>query len=343
MSVQSPLQPSSAPVAPLLAVEQLSVTFSAGGSPLKLGPKRPPIQAVSAVSFSIAAGETLGLVGESGCGKTTTGRAILRILRPTAGRVFFEGSDLVAMDERQLRARRRKMQLVFQDPFASLNPRMTVSQLLMEPLAVQRIGSRQEREQATLESLQVVGMSSSALHRFAHEFSGGQRQRIAIARALVLRPSFLVLDEPVSALDVSIQAQVLNLLTQIQQQYRLTFLFIAHDLAVVKAMSDRVAVMYLGKIVEIAPSSALYQRPAHPYTAGLLAAVPIPDPARRRTERRAVLGGDLPSPAKPPAGCRFHTRCPRVQERCKVEEPPMRAFGPGHLAACHYPLQPAEG
>jgi oligopeptide/dipeptide ABC transporter ATP-binding protein len=342
MSAQPPIA-AAVSALPLLAVEQLSVTFSSGGSALLLGRKRPPIQAVSEVSFSIAAGETLGLVGESGCGKTTTGRAILRILRPTAGRVLFEGSDLVAMDERQLRARRRKMQLVFQDPFASLNPRMTVSQLLMEPLAVQRIGSRQDRERAALESLQVVGLGSSALHRFAHEFSGGQCQRIAIARALVLRPTFLVLDEPVSALDVSIQAQVLNLLTQIQQQYGLTYLFIAHDLAVVKAVSDRVAVMYLGKLVEIATSAVLYKQPVHPYSAGLLAAVPIPDPARRRTDRRAVLGGDLPSPAKPPSGCRFHTRCPRARERCMAEEPQMRAFGPGHMAACHYPLQPAQG
>ena len=325
----------------LLSVEQLSVTFAAGGA-LGLGRRRAGIQAVSDVSFTITAGETLGLVGESGCGKTTTGRAILQIVRPTGGRVYFEGEDLAVMDERRLRARRRKMQLVFQDPFGSLNPRMTVGELLAEPLAVQGIGTRREREQSTRESLQVVGLSATALPRYAHEFSGGQRQRIAIARALVLRPRLLVLDEPVSALDVSIQAQVLNLLVEIQRQYGLTYLFIAHDLAVVRAMSDRVAVMYLGKIAELAPARTLYTMPAHPYTAGLLAAVPIPDPAQRRGERRAVLGGDLPSPSNPPAGCRFHTRCPRVQDRCRVEEPALRTFGPGHLAACHFPLAPHD-
>ena len=327
---------------PLLSVEHLSVTFAAGGAVIPLGKRRPGIQAVSDVSFEIAAGETLGLVGESGCGKTTTGRAILQIVKPTAGKVYFEGEDLAAMDERQLRPRRRSMQLVFQDPFASLNPRMTVAELLAEPLAVQRIGTRADRERTALELLQVVGLSVSALRRYAHEFSGGQRQRIAITRALALRPQLLVLDEPVSALDVSIQAQVLNLLADIQRQYRLTYLFIAHDLAVVRAMSDRVAVMYLGKIAEIAPARTLYAHPAHPYTAGLLAAVPVPDPAHRRAERGAVPAGDLPSPANPPPGCRFHTRCPRAQDRCRIEEPPLRRFGPDHLAACHFPLPPHD-
>jgi oligopeptide/dipeptide ABC transporter ATP-binding protein len=324
----------------LLAVEQLSVSF-----PIRGGLARRQvgtIQAVSNVSFHIASGETLGLVGESGCGKTTTGRAILQIVRPTAGHVYFKGDDLAAMDERSLRPRRREMQLIFQDPFASLNPRMAVGDIVAEPLTIQRIGTPADRARSAAELLRVVGLGSAALRRFPHEFSGGQRQRIAIARALALRPSFLVLDEPVSALDVSIQAQVLNLLAELQREYSLTYLFIAHDLAVVRYMSARVAVMYLGKLVEIAPARTLYRVPAHPYTAGLLAAVPVPDPAAQRRERRVELGGDLPSPARPPSGCRFHPRCPRAQPRCQQEEPPLRVFGDGHLAACHFPLPPHD-
>ncbi|HZS90733.1 MAG TPA: ABC transporter ATP-binding protein [Chloroflexota bacterium] len=336
MSAQFPA-PANGASRPLLSVEHLSVTFAIREGGL-LRRTAGTIQAVSDVSFDVAAGETLGLVGESGCGKTTTGRAILQIVRPTGGRVYFEGEDLTAMDERELRPRRRKMQLVFQDPFASLNPRMPVGEIVAEPLAVQGIGTRASRQQRAVELLHVVGLASNALRRFPHEFSGGQRQRIAIARALALRPELLVLDEPISALDVSIQAQIITLLEELQKEYHLTYLFIAHDLAVVRYVSDRVAVMYLGKVVEIAPAKTLYQAPVHPYTAGLLAAVPVPDPARSKRGRRTILGGDLPSPARPPAGCRFHTRCPRAQERCRVEEPALSPFGHGHLAACHFPL-----
>ena len=324
---------------PLVSVQHLSVTFSVRGGGL-LRRQAGTIQAVSDVSFDIASGETLGLVGESGCGKTTTGRAILQIVRPASGHVYFEGEDLAAMDERELRPRRRKMQLVFQDPYASVNPRMTVGDIVAEPLTVQGIGTHATREQTVAELLSVVGLASNALRRYPHEFSGGQRQRIAVARALALRPELLVLDEPISALDVSIQAQIITLLEALQHEYQLTYLFIAHDLAVVRYVSDRVAVMYLGKIVEIAPAHQLYQAPAHPYTAGLLAAVPVPDPTRSKRGRRTILGGDLPSPARPPAGCRFHPRCPLAQERCAVEEPALRVFGDGHLAACHFPLTP---
>ncbi len=325
---------------PFLAVEHLSVTFPVSSGLLRR--QSGGIQAVSDVSFEIAAGETLGLVGESGCGKTTTGRAVLQIVRPTGGRVFFQGADLAALDERALRPHRRKMQLVFQDPFASLNPRMSVGEIVAEPLAVQGIGTRQTRVQTAAELLGVVGLPSTALRRFPHEFSGGQRQRIAIARALALRPALLVLDEPISALDVSIQAQIITLLEALRRDYHLTYLFIAHDLAVVRHVSTRVAVMYLGKLVEIAPARRLYQAPAHPYTSGLLAAVPVPDPQRSKRGRRVILGGDLPSPAHPPPGCRFHTRCPMAQERCRVEEPALRPFGDGHFAACHFPLVAAS-
>jgi oligopeptide/dipeptide ABC transporter ATP-binding protein len=324
----------------LLAVEHLSVTF-----PIReglFGRGRGSIQAVSDVSFHVAAGETLGLVGESGCGKTTTGRAILQIVRPTAGHVYFKGENLVAMGERALRPRRRQMQLVFQDPFASLNPRMTVGDILTEPLAIQHIGTPAERQRTAADLLHVVGLGQGAMRRYPHEFSGGQRQRIAIARALALRPALLILDEPVSALDVSIQAQVLNLLADLQREYDLTYLFIAHDLAVVRYMSARVAVMYLGKVVEIAPARVLYRVPAHPYTAGLLAAVPVPNPAAKRQDRPVMLTGDLPSPARPPSGCRFHPRCPRAQQRCQREEPVLRPFNESHLAACHFPLPPHD-
>ncbi|MGH2344209.1 MAG: ABC transporter ATP-binding protein, partial [Chloroflexota bacterium] len=307
----------------LLSVERLSVTF-----PLQSGlawrKQQGGIQAVSDVSFSLARGETLGLVGESGCGKTTTGRAILRIVQPTSGHVYFEGEDLVGMDEHALRPRRRKMQLIFQDPFSSLNPRMTVGEILREPLTVQGIGTRVDRARAAGELLDVVGLGAAAARRYPHEFSGGQRQRIAIARALALRPALLILDEPVSALDVSIQAQVLNLLADLQREYHLTYLFIAHDLAVVRYMSSRIAVMYLGKLAEIAPAPVLHRVPAHPYTAGLLSAIPIPDPAKRIGDQPPILAGDLPSPARPPSGCRFHPRCPRAQPRCRTEEPTLR-------------------
>ncbi len=331
--------PASAVNTPLLSVEHLSVTFLSKSSLFRRR-QGTDVQAVSDISFAVTPGETLGLVGESGCGKTTTGRALLQIVRPTAGHIYFEGEDLVGMNEAALRARRRKMQLVFQDPTASFNPRMRVADILIEPLTVQGIGSRADRARAAIELLGVVGLPASALQRFPHEFSGGQRQRLAIARALALRPALLVLDEPVSALDVSIQAQVLNLLAGLQREYHLTYIFIAHDLAVVRAMSDRVAVMYLGKIVEIAPATRLYRAPAHPYTAGLLAAVPVPDPARRQVRQPNAVAGDLPSLRQALVGCRFHTRCPHRQPRCAVEEPPLRSFGEGHQAACHFPLSP---
>jgi oligopeptide/dipeptide ABC transporter ATP-binding protein len=325
----------------LLSVERLSVTFPLRSS-LGWRKQQGGIQAVSDVSFSLARGETLGLVGESGCGKTTTGRAILRIVQPTGGHVYFEGEDLVGMDERALRPRRRKMQLVFQDPFSSLDPRMTVGDILREPLNVQGIGTRADRARVTGELLDVVGLGAAAARRYPHEFSGGQRQRIAIARALALRPALLILDEPVSALDVSIQAQVLNLLADLQREYQLTYLFIAHDLAVVRYMSSRIAVMYLGKLVEIAPATTLHKVPAHPYTAGLLSAIPVPDPGKQTGDHPPILAGDLPSPARPPSGCRFHPRCPRAQPRCSTEEPALRSFGEGHWAACHFPLAPHD-
>ncbi len=325
---------------PLLSVKHLTVTFRvAGGFAWRRHTRG--VQAVSDLSFDVAAGETLGLVGESGCGKTSTGRAVLQIVRPTNGQVFFDGEDLTAMDESALRPRRRKMQLVFQDPFASLNPRMTVGDILAEPLAVQHVGTRGERSRAVADLLHMVGLGAHATRRYPHEFSGGQRQRIAIARALALRPEFLVLDEPVSALDVSIQAQVLNLLVDLQRELHLTYLFIAHNLAVVRYMSSRVAVMYLGKMAEIGPARALYRTPAHPYTAGLLSAVPVPDPAQQQASKSPQLKGDLPSPMAPPSGCRFHTRCPRAQARCRDEEPLLRAIGEDHVAACHYPLTPS--
>jgi peptide/nickel transport system ATP-binding protein len=308
------------------------------------------IRAVDDVTLDIRRGETLGLVGESGCGKSTVGRAILRLYKPTAGRIVFDGKDITTLGEADLRPLRRRMQVVFQDPYASLNPRHSVARIVGEPLRVHGLASRREAAGRVRELLEIVGLPRDAGGRYPHEFSGGQRQRIGIARALALNPDFIVCDEPVSALDVSIQAQILNLLENLQSDFDLTYLFIAHDLAVVRHISDRIAVMYLGVIVEVSPADELYDDPLHPYTISLLSAVPIPDPEVERRRETILLAGDLPSPANPPPACRFHTRCPYVQPtRCRDEVPPLRELSPGHTVACHWAedikagrLQPKE-
>ena len=328
------------PTPALVEVDGLVKHFPGERRWLGLGPPRTVVRAVDGVSFTVLQGQTLGLVGESGCGKSTTGRAILRLIEPDAGRVTFDRVDVRALAPRDLRALRRRMQVVFQDPYGSLNPRMTIRQTLAEPLAIHRIARGAESERRIAALLEEVGLDPAFGPSYPHELSGGQRQRVGIARALSVEPQFLVLDEPVSALDVSVQAQVLNLLADLQQRRRLTFLFIAHDLAVVKHIADHVAVMYLGKIVERAPASALYAAPRHPYTASLLSAVPVPDPKAQR--QRIVLVGDVPSPARPPAGCPFHPRCPHPSknDRCRTEPPALREIAPGHFAACHFAEQP---
>jgi oligopeptide transport system ATP-binding protein len=294
------------------------------------------IRAVDGVSFDIKRGETLGLVGESGCGKSTTGRTILQLYRPTAGSVHFEDVDLVHLKGEALRKMRRKMQMIFQDPYASLNPRMTVADIVGEPLMVHEVATGKEIQERVQHLLEVVNLNPSFAGRYPHEFSGGQRQRIGVARALALQPSFIVCDEPISALDVSIQAQVVNLLEELQEQFNLTYLFIAHDLSMVKHISDRVAVMYLGVIVELAGRDELYAKPLHPYTRALLSAVPIPDPIADAKRERTILKGDVPSPANPPSGCRFRTRCPIAQEVCSQSRPEFREIRPGHFVACFF-------
>src|SRR5437773_946735 len=327
---------------PLLSVSHLKKYF-----PIRRGVLSrvaAHVKAVDDISFDIKKGETFGLVGESGCGETTAGRAVLRLLEPDAGTIRFDGIDLLSLGPQELRRRRRDMQIIFQDPYASLNPRMTIRAIVGEPFVIHGMANGSEKDDQVANLLKTVGLDPSVMNRYPHECSGGQRQSIGIARALALRPKLIVADEPVSALDVSIQAQVVNLLDDLQRELNLTYLFIAHDLSVVRHISDRVAVMYLGKIVEVADRNSVYTTPFHPYTLALMSAVPVPDPDRRdRAQReRILLTGDVPSPIDPPSGCRFRTRCWKAQELCAEEVPPLRELAPGHRVACHFPIDDAE-
>ncbi len=326
----------STPNTPLVEVRNLKMHF-----PITAGFPVPrqvgAVKAVDGVSFSVEPGETLGLVGESGCGKTTVGRTLLRLNQPTDGQVLFDGKSLLPLSESEFLPYRRQMQMIFQDPYASLDPRMTAGDIIGEAMDIHGLASGKERQERIYDLLNMVGLLPEHAGRFPHEFSGGQRQRIGIARALAVEPKFIVCDEPISALDVSIQAQVVNLLEDLQERLGVAYLFVAHDLSMVKHISRRVAVMYLGRIVEVAPSDELYQRPMHPYTNALLSAVPIPDPAVERSRQRIILEGDPPSPVNPPSGCRFRTRCPFAQARCKEEDPKLVNVGNGHQVACHFP------
>ncbi len=315
----------------LLEVKDLQKHF-----PIKSGvlqKQTGAVKAVDGVSFSLHKGETLGIVGESGCGKSTTGRMVMRLLEPTGGKIIFEDRDLMTLSNSEMRKMRKDIQMVFQDPFASLNPRHTVEQIIEEPLIVHGLGNRQERKKRVRELLEIVGLNSYHAKRYPHQFSGGQRQRIGIARALAVKPKLIIADEPVSALDVSIQSQVLNLLEDLQKEFGLTYLFIAHDLGVVRHISDRVGVMYLGRIVELTDSDRLYESPKHPYTEALLSSVPIPDP--EYSQERIILSGDVPSPSNPPSGCPFHTRCPKAMDICKQVVPTLQEVEQGHFTACH--------
>ncbi|MBM3658357.1 MAG: ATP-binding cassette domain-containing protein [Actinobacteria bacterium] len=318
----------------LLRVEHLLVEFPVGRSGLK-------VNAVTDVSFDILEGETLGIVGESGCGKSTTGRAVMQLPPPKGGRVVYDGVELTSLKGEDLRAMRPRLQMIFQDPISSLNPRRKVKDIVREGLDIWNIGDKDSRDAKVLEVLEAVGIDPANVERRPHEFSGGQCQRISIARAVVTDPKLIICDEPVSALDVSVQAQILNLLEDMKARYGLTLVFIAHDLAVVKNVSDRVMVMYLGKVCEVAGPDTLYSQPAHPYSAALLAAIPVPDPGTR-PDAQQVLGGEIPSPMEPPSGCRFRTRCPRAQPQCGQEEPELREVAPGQYVACHFPLEPGE-
>src|SRR5579885_1716415 len=319
----------------LIEVQDLKVHFPVRGG--LLGRTHAYVKAVDGVDMVIKRGETLGLVGESGCGKSTTGRAILQLIKPTSGSVRFKGQELTRLNGSQMRQARANMQMIFQDPFGSLDPRFTVGEIVAEPLQNFQRGSRGEIKSQVEELLEVVGLNPRYINRYPHEFSGGQRQRIGIARALALNPAFVVCDEPVSALDVSIQAQVLNLLQELQERFGLTYLFIAHNLSVVKYISDRVAVMYLGRIVEIADRVALYERPLHPYTQALLSAIPVPNPEIESQRQRIILEGDVPSPVNPPRGCPFHPRCWKAQQQCRVSVPPLERKEGSHMAACFFP------
>ena len=324
---------------PLLKVEHLSKEFPAESGMFAKRFSKRVVSAVNDISFEIYPGETFGLVGESGCGKSTTGRTIMRLTKPTAGKVFFQGKDVAEMSKHEIKDMRREMQFIFQDPYASLNPRMTIGEIVSEPMTIHGVGTKEERIERVRELLDVVGLNPEHINRYPHEFSGGQRQRVGIARAFALKPKLIICDEPVSALDVSIQAQVINMFDELQESMGLTYLFIAHDILVVRHISDRIAVMYLGKLVELADAAEIYDSPLHPYTRSLMSAVPQPDPKMARANKRIVLSGDIPSPLNAPSGCPFRTRCPNAREICAQEMPPLKEESAGHFVACHLTAQ----